>query len=131
MRGILSHARDSLPRRRLWGRLSFDALREFTGSAQGTHRQRSGCSEAGLLAWVATRPRSRRHTMKPKKRTVAAVTSAVLVLGVGAGLADAAHNSGIRKAGIAGLRGPGPGTGGQAIADYLGLTAAELRTQLG
>jgi hypothetical protein len=69
--------------------------------------------------------------MKPRKRTVAAVTSAVLVLGAGAGLADAAHNSGTRKAGIAGLPGPGPGAGGQAIANYLGLTAAELRTQLG
>jgi hypothetical protein len=69
--------------------------------------------------------------MKPTKHTVAAVTSAVLVLGAGAGLADAAHNSGTRKAGIVGLVGlPGPGPGGQAIADYLGLTTTEVHTQL-
>src|SRR5438067_1383606 len=68
--------------------------------------------------------------MSLNKRTVAAVGSAAVVLGVGAGLADAAHNSGTHKLGSAGLRGPGPGPGGQAIADYLGLTSAELRTQL-
>src|SRR5436305_15007889 len=68
--------------------------------------------------------------MRLNKRAVAAVGSAAVVLGVGAGLADAAHNSGTHRAGGAGLRGPGPGPGGQAIADYLGLTSADLRTQL-
>jgi hypothetical protein len=55
---------------------------------------------------------------------VAGIASAALVIGVGAGLADAASNGGGRG------HGPGPGPASQAIATYLGLTAAEIRTQL-
>src|SRR5262245_59631558 len=62
--------------------------------------------------------------MRPSKRIVAGIASAALVVGVGAGLADAASSGG--KGG--GPRGGGPGSA--AIADYIGLTAAELRTQL-
>src|SRR5712691_6585963 len=65
-----------------------------------------------------------------KKRTVVAVTSAALVFGVGAGLADAAHNSGARKSGKAAVHATRAGSGLQAIANYLGLTAAQLRAQL-
>ncbi len=69
--------------------------------------------------------------MRPPRRIVAGITSAVLAVGVGAGLAQAARESGVQKAGVAAIRGgPGPGPGAKAIADYLGLTAAELRTQL-
>ena len=65
-----------------------------------------------------------------KKRTVVALTSAVLVFGVGAGFAEAAHNSGPLKSGIGRGQGPGAAFNLQAIADYLGLTTAQLRTQL-
>ena len=69
--------------------------------------------------------------MRPPKRIAAGITSAVLAVGVGAGLAQAAHQGSAQKTGIAGMRGDhGPGPGAMAIADYLGLTAAELRTQL-
>src|SRR6185436_10823869 len=60
--------------------------------------------------------------MRPSKRIVAGIASAALVVGVGAGLADAASSG---KG-----HGPGGGAGSAAIATYLGLTAAELRTQL-
>ncbi len=66
--------------------------------------------------------------MRPNKRIATLVASAALVLGVGAGIADASQSTGSQKAGLAGR--PGPGPGAKAIADYLGLTAAELRTQL-
>jgi hypothetical protein len=68
--------------------------------------------------------------MKPNKRIAAAIASATLVLGVGAGLADAAQKNPAKKGNVAGQMKPGPGPGSKAIADYLGLTAAELRTQL-
>src|SRR5262245_31123959 len=59
--------------------------------------------------------------MRPSKRIAAGVAAATLVIGAGAGLAHASQSGG----------GPGgPGPGAQAIADYLGLTAAQLRTQL-
>jgi len=61
--------------------------------------------------------------MRPSKRIVAGIASAALVVGVGAGIADAAQ-----KGGGPGGRGGGPAAA--AIADYLGLTQAELRTQL-
>ena len=57
--------------------------------------------------------------MRPSKRIAAGIAAATLVIGAGAGLA---------QAGSGGGRGPGPG--GAAVAAYLGLTAAELRTQL-
>jgi hypothetical protein len=72
-------------------------------------------------------------TMKPNKRIAAIVASGVLAVGIGAGIADAAQKGGSTPTGAAAaqqLRGPGPGPGAQAAADYLGLTAAELRTQL-
>src|SRR4051794_17940980 len=62
--------------------------------------------------------------MRPSKRIVAGIASAALVVGVGSGLADAASSGG--KGG--GPHGGGPGSA--AIADYLGLTSAELRIQL-
>jgi hypothetical protein len=70
--------------------------------------------------------------MRPSKRIVAGIASAALVVGVGAGLAEAAQKDGGSAAGTAAVRGPGPGPGpaSQAITTYLGLTAAELRTQL-
>ena len=73
--------------------------------------------------------------MKPSKRIVAGIASAALVVGVGAGIADAAQKSSSPDAGSAAAGGPPPGRGGggpgsAAIASYLGLTAAELRTQL-
>ncbi len=68
--------------------------------------------------------------MRPNKRIATLVASAALVLGVGAGIADASQSSASQKAGLAGRAGPGPGPGAKAIADYLGLTAAELQTQL-
>jgi hypothetical protein len=68
--------------------------------------------------------------MKTRKRIVALIASAALVVGVGAGIADAAQQGG-GKAGPAGIgRGPGPGPASEAVTTYLGLTAAELRTQL-
>jgi hypothetical protein len=68
--------------------------------------------------------------MRPSKRTAAAIASTALALGIGAGIADAAHKTGAHKANFAGQQRPGPGPGAQAIADYLGLTAAQLRSQL-
>jgi hypothetical protein len=62
--------------------------------------------------------------MNVKKRTVAAIGSAVLVLAAGSGLAAAAA----RNSGPGG--GPGPGPVGQAVTGYLGLSASDLRTQL-
>jgi hypothetical protein len=67
--------------------------------------------------------------MRPPKRILAGITSVVLVVGAGAGLAQAAQKGGAKNAdGIAIHGGPGPGA--QAVADYLGLTTAELRAQL-
>ena len=67
--------------------------------------------------------------MKPSKRIVAGIASAALVVGVGAGIADAAQSgSGTGRRARAGSRRRRPGSA--AIATYLGLTAAELRTQL-
>jgi hypothetical protein len=68
--------------------------------------------------------------MKLDKRTAAIVASGVLAISVGGEIADAAQSSGINKADVAGQHAPGPGPGAAAIADYLGVTAAELRTQL-
>ena len=72
--------------------------------------------------------------MRPTKRIAAGAACLALVLGAGAGIADAAQKdgsgSGTTAAGSGGPGGPGPGPGAQAIADYLGLTTAELRTQL-
>ncbi len=69
--------------------------------------------------------------MRPPKRLVVGITSAVLVIGAGAGFAQAAAKGDGQQAGPAALRdGAGPGPGAKTIADYLGLTAAELRTQL-
>ena len=62
--------------------------------------------------------------MNASKRMVAAgIASAALVVGAGAGLANAAQSGGV------GGHGPG-GPASTAIASYLGLTADELRTQL-
>jgi hypothetical protein len=72
--------------------------------------------------------------MRPSKRIAAGAACLALVLGTGAGIADAAQKDGSGSstpaAGKGGPGGPGPGPGSQAIADYLGLTTAELRTQL-
>ena len=68
--------------------------------------------------------------MRPNKRIAAGIATAALALGVGAGIADAAHKTGANKTNVGGPLRPGPGPGAKAIADYLGLTAAELRTQL-
>jgi hypothetical protein len=69
--------------------------------------------------------------MRPPKRIATGIASAMLVVGAGAGLAEAAQTGGNPQAdGTALHRGPGLGPGPQAIADYLGLTAAQLRTQL-
>ena len=65
--------------------------------------------------------------MKPSKRIVAGIASAALVVGVGAGIADAAQKSSTPDAGSAAAGGPPPGRGGgrgpasAAIASYLGL----------
>jgi hypothetical protein len=70
--------------------------------------------------------------MKTPKRIAAVVAPAALAVGVGAGLADAARTGGGGgTAAAAGkpTRGPG-GPASQAILAYLGVTAAELRTQL-
>jgi hypothetical protein len=67
--------------------------------------------------------------MRPSKRIVAGAASLALVLGAGAGIADAAHKDGSGSGAGAG-QGPGGPPGAQAIASYLGLTAAELGTQL-
>src|SRR5712691_8267975 len=75
--------------------------------------------------------RSKTHL---KKRTVVAVTSAAIVFGLGTGFADAASSSGhhkkthkTAKASVQSTRG---GSVVQAIANYLGLTTDQLRTQL-
>jgi hypothetical protein len=60
--------------------------------------------------------------MRSPKRIAAGLAAATLVIGAGAGLAQAS--------GGGGGPGHGPGPGAEAIADYLGLTAAQLRTQL-
>src|SRR5262245_37321657 len=72
------------------------------------------------------------QTMRHTKRFAAGVASLALVVGAGAGLAEAAQKNGGGSDGSpSAQRGPGgPGPGAQAIADYLGLTTAELRTQL-
>ena len=64
--------------------------------------------------------------MRPPKRIAVGITSAVLILGAGTGIAAAAG----------GFDGHGPGgpgggpPGAAAIATYLGITAAQLRTDL-
>src|SRR3954447_6775915 len=70
--------------------------------------------------------------MKPSRRIVAGIASAALVVGVGAGIADAAQKNSGQGAGGAAAGGPGrgPGPGSAPIATYLGLTSAQLRTQL-
>ena len=70
--------------------------------------------------------------MKPPKRIAACITSVVLMVGAGAGLAQAAQSASSKSATASTARGDhGPGgPGAAAIATYLGLTAAELRTQL-
>ena len=71
-----------------------------------------------------------RGTANSPKRIVVAMTSAALVLGAGAGIATAAHQS-VHKAGATSGRGPGgPPPGAAAIATYLGLTSDQIRTQL-
>jgi hypothetical protein len=61
--------------------------------------------------------------MRASKRIVAGIASAALVVGGGAGLAEAAQSNG-------GGPGHAPGPASAAVADYLGLTATELRTQV-
>jgi hypothetical protein len=72
--------------------------------------------------------------MRPSKRIAAGTACLALVLGAGAGIADAAQKDGSGSSTAAAAKGgpggPGPGPGAQAIADYVGLTTAELRTQL-
>jgi hypothetical protein len=70
--------------------------------------------------------------MRAPKRIVAGIASVVLVIGAGAGIAQAAQSNGGGKPAAAGHRGgPGHGMpGATAIATYLGVTQAELRTQL-
>jgi hypothetical protein len=72
--------------------------------------------------------------MRPSKRIAAGTACLALVLGAGAGIADAAQKDGsggsTAAAGKGAPGGAGPGPGAQAIADYLGLTTAGLRTQL-
>jgi hypothetical protein len=65
--------------------------------------------------------------MKPPKRIAVGITSAVLILGAtGAGIAAAAGGFGGHGPG-----GPGGGPpGAAAIASYLGVTTAQLRTDL-
>jgi hypothetical protein len=66
--------------------------------------------------------------MRSPKRITVGITSAVLILGAGTGIAAAA--------GGLGGHGPGPGgpgsgpPGAAAIAAFLGITATELRTDL-
>jgi hypothetical protein len=64
--------------------------------------------------------------MKPPKRIAVGITSAVLILGAtGAGIATAAGGFGGHGPG-----GPGGPPGAAAIASYLGVTTAQLRTDL-
>jgi hypothetical protein len=64
--------------------------------------------------------------MKPPKRIAVGITSAVLILGAtGAGIAAAAGGFGGHGPG-----GPGGPPGAAAIASYLGVTTAQLRTDL-
>src|SRR5262245_49099299 len=63
--------------------------------------------------------------MKPSKRIVAGFASAALVVGAGAGFAEAAQKTGGPDGGGAAVGGPpghGAGPGSAAIASYLGLT---------
>ena len=67
--------------------------------------------------------------MRPPKRLAVGITSAVLILGAGTGIAAAA--GGLGGHGPGGPGGPGGGPpGAAAIAAYLGITATELRTDL-
>lgn len=66
--------------------------------------------------------------MRPKRIAVG-ISSAVLVLGTGAGIAAGAGGFGVHGPGGPGGPGGGP-PGAAAIATYLGVTAAELRTDL-
>jgi len=71
--------------------------------------------------------------MKTPKRIAAIIASAALVIGAGAGIAQAAQSGGdndTSAAATGGHRGGPVGPASQAILTYLGLTAAELRTQL-
>ena len=70
--------------------------------------------------------------MRPPKRIAAGITTVVVMVSVGAGLAQAAQKGSSPGAGASAIRGGhGPGgPGSAATAAYLGLTAAELRTQL-
>jgi hypothetical protein len=67
--------------------------------------------------------------MHTSKRIATGLVSLGLVFGAGVGIAQAAQKASGSKTSAAGGRGPGP-FGGAALADYLGLTAAQLRTQL-
>jgi hypothetical protein len=67
--------------------------------------------------------------MRPPKRIAVGITSAVLILGAGTGIAAAA--GGFDGHGPGGPGGPGGGPpGAAAIASYLAVTAAQLRTDL-
>jgi hypothetical protein len=70
-----------------------------------------------------------RATVRPRRRIVVAMTSAALVIGVGTGVATAAHKN-VSKAGANSGQGPGGPPGAAAIATYLGLTNDQIRTQL-
>src|SRR5215210_1395820 len=71
------------------------------------------------------------NIMRTPQRIVAGIASVALVVGGGAGLAQAAQKKTTNAAAASAARGGhGHGApGAQAIATYLGLTAAELRTQ--
>jgi hypothetical protein len=68
--------------------------------------------------------------MRHSKRIAAGVASLALTVGAGAGLAEAAQQGGDRPASDGGGPGRGHFPGSAAIAEYLGLTAAELRARL-
>ncbi len=67
--------------------------------------------------------------MRKPTRIATGIASVALAVGAGAGLADAAQLGGGDKAGADTAEHRGP-PGATAIAEYLGLTAAELRTRL-
>ena len=67
--------------------------------------------------------------MRPPKRIATGITSAVLILGTGAGIAAAAGGFDGHGPGSPGGPGGGP-PGAAAITAYLGITATELRADL-
>src|SRR4051794_2923602 len=109
------------------------ALRSFTAASDESHGARAGRSQGFSRGWRhRTSLTTQEAPMHTSKRIATGLVSLGLVFGAGVGIAQAAQKASGSKTSATGdavRRGPGP-FGGAALADYLGLTAAQLRTEL-